>query len=68
MTINELPPKVFLRDIIGSIKTTTTIPTYTPAKYEQQVVIYVDSVSSPTVQRLYIYSRDVKAWMYVALT
>ena len=59
---------VFIENIVGYIKTVTTIPTYTPKKFDQAIRIYMDSVSSPTTKRLYIYSFEAKIWNYLTLT
>jgi hypothetical protein len=56
------------RDLRGRIKTTNVVPAYTPKTIEQQMLIYVDAFASPSTKRLYIYSKEVGAWMYVALT
>lgn len=54
--------------IEGLYRTVTTTPTGTPTKLSEQVVIYVDSISSPSTKRLYIYSNATNSWHYVALT
>lgn len=58
-------------NIVGRLEPTTVAPTSTkiPKKYGEQFVLYVDSLTSPTVKRLYVYiPGKVKAWCYVALT
>lgn len=50
------------------IETVTTIPTKTPTSFNQQIKIYVDSVSAPSVKRLYIYSNKAKVWYYLSLS
>lgn len=55
-------------DLIDKVKVVTTIPAYVPKILSQQMVIYVDSISSPTVQRLYIYIDRVGVWSYTTLT
>lgn len=57
-----------LFNIEGLIKTVTAIPTGAPTKLINQIVMYFDSLTAPTVKRLYIYSKDTKAWYYIALT
>lgn len=57
-----------LFDIIGMVETTTTIPTKGASSLKQQIVIYINNLSSPTVKRLYIYSNKARLWSYVTLT
>lgn len=52
----------------GFMRTTTTTPTAAPKTLADALVIYVDSLSSPTTKRLYIYSVEADSWFYVALT
>jgi len=52
----------------GFIQTVTTIPTEAPKTFYDSQKIYTDSLSSPTVRRLYIYSVDLSDWLYVALS
>lgn len=59
---------VFIENIKGYIKTVTTIPAYTPKTFNQAVKIYMDSITSPTTKRLYIYSFEAKIWNYITLT
>ncbi len=51
-------------DIVGMLKTTSTVPTYTPTKFSDQFILYV----SGATYRLYIYDNTNKAWRYTALT
>ncbi len=51
-------------DIWGRVKTTDTIPAYTPKNVSQQLIIYV---SGATI-RLYIYDVTNNTWRYTALT
>ena len=60
--------KMDMLNIVGMIQTTTAIPAGTPTKLNDQIVIYVDNASSPTVKRLYIYSNQTHTWLYTALT
>lgn len=64
--LNFLQPKLF--DIQGTIRTVTATPTTTPTKINDQILIYMDSVTSPTDKRLYIYSPEAGIWSYVVLT
>lgn len=52
----------------GFIKTTTTIPTLAPKSLSDQIVIYIDDLTTPTDKRLYIFSREANIWNYVTLT
>lgn len=60
--------EVSFLDLIDKVKTVTTIPTYIPKILSQQVVVYVDSITTPTVKRLYIYADRVGVWYYITLT
>jgi hypothetical protein len=55
-------------NIQGFIKTTTTIPTIAPKSLSDQIVLYIDNLTTPTSKRLYIYSREADIWSYVTLT
>lgn len=55
-------------NISGFIQTVTTTPSKRPRNLYDQVKIYTDSLSSPTVRRLYIYSIDLDDWLYVTLS
>lgn len=57
-----------LFDIFGMIETVTVVPTKTPTRFSQQVKIYVDSITTPTDKRLYIYSNKTHTWLYSTLT
>ena len=59
---------IFIEGLVGFVKTVTTIPAYTPKKFDQAIRIYMDSVSSPTTKRLYIYSFEARIWNYLTLT
>ena len=59
---------VWLYVLQGYIKTVATIPAYTPKTFEQAVKIYMDSLATPTVKRLYLYSFEAKIWNYITLT
>lgn len=59
---------IYLENILGYVKTVTIIPVYTPKTFEQSRKIYMDSISSPTTKRLYIYSFEAKIWNYITLT
>ena len=65
---NNTEKSVFIENIMSNIKTVTTIPAYTPKEFHQSIKIYMDSVSSPTTKRLYIYSFEARIWNYLTLT
>jgi hypothetical protein len=48
--------------IEGLIDTVTSVPTHTPTKFEQQVKLYTDSLTSPNEKSLYIYSNKAQSW------
>lgn len=52
----------------GLVETVTTIPTYVPTRVEQQIKFYVDSVTNPTVKRLYVYSNRTNTWQYADMS
>ena len=55
-------------NILGELKHTTTTPSGRPKTFADGAVIYLNSVSSPTTKRLYLYCRATNSWYYVALT
>jgi len=63
-----IPNKNSIFNLQDFLKTYTSVPTAAPKKFADSVVIYTDSLSSPTVRRLYIYSRELNDWLYVALS
>jgi len=63
-----IPHKNSILNLQDFLQTVTTTPTAAPKKFHDSVVIYTDSLSSPTVRRLYIYSRELGDWLYVALS
>ena len=78
MEINEEKPvgesgpilnePIHLGDILGMIETITYIPTATPRNFQEQFKLYVDSLTSPTVFRIFIYFTKVKLWKSIDLT
>ena len=61
--LEVLPPELHhVLNIEGMLETRTTAPTATTVvkKLSDSIFIYVDSKSSPTVMRLYVYSRSAK--------
>lgn len=66
---NDLYP--FLKhwqNLLGNLVTTTNTPTRAPRKMSESMKIYVNSIATPTVKRLYVYSKECDTWFYVALT
>jgi len=69
MAAKPLPQKPFsILNLEDYIETVTTIPTTAPKTFYDSIKIYTDSLSAPTVRRLYIYSRELADWLYVALS
>lgn len=69
MAAKPLPNKPFsILNLEDFIETVTTAPTEPPKTFYDSVKIYTDSISSPTTRRLYIYSRELADWLYVALS
>lgn len=65
-TNNPVPQEIKPVDIFqidGWVETVTTVPTHTPKNFEQQVKLYVDSITAPTVKTLYIYSNKTNTWI-----
>lgn len=52
----------------GFLDTVNTIPTQAPRTFNESIRVYVDSYTSPTVRRLYIYSPKLKDWLYTTLS
>jgi len=64
-----IPDDYHIENLLGRFQVTTTVPDGVPKEFSQQMVLYVDSISSPTVYRLYFYfPSKVNSWHYVALT
>ena len=64
--MNEL---INILDIVGRLPVTTTVPTKIPKTISEQMVLYVDDKTTPTVKRLYIYfTGGVNTWFYVSMT
>jgi hypothetical protein len=63
-----IPEEKHVLNIEGGLTTVTAVPTTAPKKYSDNIVIYLDSLSSPTTKRLYVYSREGNLWNYVGLT
>lgn len=62
-----LPTQIRFEDIFGNFRTTTTVPTDVPKTVADQVRIYVDSLTSPTIWRLYWYDIKSNVWKYSSL-
>lgn len=63
-----LPKEKNILNLEGGLSTVTATPTTAPKKYSDSIVIYLDSLTSPTVKRLYVFSREGNLWSYVTLT
>lgn len=65
-------PRTELRSVWGMFETFVVSPmakpTDKPKNFENQVRILTDSLTTPTVIRLYIYSTKFNDWYYVTLT
>lgn len=63
------PPKqpVNLFEIFGMIEVVTTAPTAAPNSLYEQIKLYTDSISTPTVFTLYVYMPRIKLWKSVTL-
>lgn len=60
--------QVRAEDLFGAFQTVVTVPTAPPKGTLDQIQFYTDSLTAPSVFRLYIFSTDLNAWHYVALT
>lgn len=60
----KIEKPIQFEEIWGKVKTSSSIPTYTPKNISEQIIIYV---SGATI-RLYIYDFTNNSWRYVALT
>lgn len=70
---NAFKSEKSVRDLKGNYETLVVNPigeppfTPNPATFDQ-IKIVVDDLASPTARRLYIYSYDLKDWLYMALS
>lgn len=55
-------------DILGQIEVVTAAPSGTPKDFYGSVKLYVDSITTPTVRRIYFYNNRTASWNYAALT
>jgi len=67
-TQETIPHKNSILNLQDFLQTVTAAPTAAPKKFHDSVVLYTDSLSSPTVYRIYFYSRELNDWLYVALS
>lgn len=65
---DTVEPPFVAQEVFGMFETVTTVPTKTPKNLVNQIVFYTDSLSAPSVYRLYIYSTKLNVWKYVALS
>lgn len=63
-----IPQPDSLINITGVFETTDTAPTAAPRTLYESIKIVVDSISSPTTRELYIYSKELSAWLKVTLS
>lgn len=56
--------QIQIGDILDFVNTVTVLPTYSPRKFSEQVVIY----NGVTVYRLYVYDTVNHSWRYTTLT
>lgn len=54
--------------LLGMIEIVTTAPTLTPNNFYGQFKLYTDSLSAPSVYKLYVFMPQIKVWKSVALT
>lgn len=59
---------LFASQIQGMLDIVTVAPTGSPRNFSNQIVLYTDSLTSPTVYRLYVFIPNLNTWHYVALT
>lgn len=55
-------------NLYGLIETVTAVPAGKPVKFYDQFKLYTDSLTSPSIYRLYVYMVGLNAWHYCALT
>jgi len=63
-----IPNRNDFLNLLGNLKVQTSIPSGQPKTFADSMVIYLDSVTSPTTKRLYVFSRDNATWYYMTLT
>lgn len=63
-----VPNQEHFLNLLGNLKVQTGIPSGQPKTFADSMLIYVDSISSPTTKRLYVFSRETDAWYYITLT
>lgn len=59
---------VDLLNIFHLIETVTAVPTGVPTKLYDQVKLYTDSLTAPSVYKVYFYITGLNVWKSVALT
>jgi len=57
-----------LLKVYGLIETVTVVPTAAPTKLYEQIKLYTDSLTTPTVYRLYFYMVGTNNWHYCTLS
>ena len=60
----ENSQRIAVDSLTGIVRTVSTVPSYSPTKIADQIVLYVNGGT----KRLYTYDTSTKAWMYTTLT
>jgi hypothetical protein len=64
----SLQERTFGDQIFGNFKTIIAVPTLPPKNYLAQIVFYTDSLTAPSVYKLYFYSPSLHVWKSVTLS
>lgn len=54
-------------NLTGLIETTEVAPTLPPKTFYDSIKIVVDDIASPSTYELYIYSKEIGAWLKATL-
>ena len=54
-----------LKAIFGNFAVMTTVPTHTPSSLADTIVLYTDSLTAPTINRIYFYNYKTATWIAV---
>lgn len=57
--------RIDMRNLVGLIETTTSVPTGTPRNFSEQFKIYMDDLDAPSIVRLYFFSDKNGKWRYI---
>lgn len=63
-----IPNEENFLNLLGNLKVQTSIPSSQPKTFADSMLIYVDSVTSPSTKRLYVFARETGDWYYMTLT